>query len=51
MSLDLSCTLNPHSHPANVGKDVGQGFSTLGPHAARKVVLSGPRCNEFVSSF
>ena len=29
--------------------DVVQGCPTRGPHAAREVVLSGPRCNKFVS--
>jgi len=26
-----------------------QGCPTRGPHAAREVDLSGPRCNKFVS--
>jgi len=37
------------SHLHSLRFHVGKGCPTRGPHAAPDVVLSGPRCNKFVS--
>ena len=38
-----------HSHIVETLVSVHQGCPTRGPHAAREVVSSGPRCDKFVS--